>query len=87
MAKVILPQSLVTLFPGCPRQVEVEAETVQGVIDQLNVRWPGMRNRLLDAGPVLRQHILVAIDGQTVDLATPVGPDTQVRIIPSITGG
>lgn len=87
MARVVLPQSLIALFPGCPRQVESDAETVLGVIEQLNQRWPGMRSRLLDAGPRLRQHILVSIDGQVVGLDTPVGAGCEVRIIPSITGG
>lgn len=87
MVKVLLPQSLTALFPGCPRQVELEAATVKGVIDELNQRWPGMRNRLLDVGPALRQHILVSIDGQVAGLADPVRAGAVVRIIPSITGG
>lgn len=87
MAMVLLPQSLITLFPGAPRRTEVDAADVRGVIDQIDARWVGMRSRLLDAGPALREHIRVAVDGQIADLATPVTPDSVVRIIPSITGG
>lgn len=87
MARVYLPQNLTVLFPGAPRQVDLEGESVSAVLDELNQRWPGMRSRLVDAGPVLREHILVFVDGAKADLSSPVGPDAEVRIIPSLTGG
>jgi molybdopterin synthase sulfur carrier subunit len=87
MAKVHLPQNLVVLFPGAPRQVEVAGTTVLEVMDGLNQRFPGMKSRLVDAGPVLREHILVFVDKEQAGLQSPVRPDSEVRIIPSITGG
>lgn len=87
MIKVLLPQSLIVLFPGCPGDLTMAATTVHRVIEHLNDRWPGMRSRLLDAGPKLREHILVSIDGELVGLADSVAPGAVVRITPSITGG
>jgi molybdopterin converting factor small subunit len=46
-----------------------------------------MRNRLLDAGPSIRRHINVFVDGVPASLATPLGPDSVVHVIPAVSGG
>ena len=46
MADVHLPNTLPRVFPDLPRRIELEAGTVDEVIDQLDQRWPGMRDRL-----------------------------------------
>ena len=87
MPTVLLPRSLVALFPGAPRRCEVEAGTVAEAIDRLDDAAPGMRNRLLDAGPSIRRHINVYVDGVPASLATPLGPDSVVHVIPAVSGG
>ena len=87
MATVHLPRSLVALFPGTERRVEAAGATVAEVIAALDVNVPGLRNRLVDAGPTLRAHINVYVDGEPADLATPVPPDARVHIIPAVSGG
>jgi molybdopterin converting factor small subunit len=87
VATVLLPRNLLALFPTAVRQLEVETGTVEETIDLLNERWPGLRNRLVDAGPSLREHILVFVDGEKADLATAVKAESEIRIVPSITGG
>lgn len=87
MARVYLPGSLVRLFPGAPRRVELEAATVHEVIVQLEVRWPGMSSRLCDAGSSLRQHINIFVDGERAALSTPVAPASEVLIVPAVSGG
>jgi molybdopterin synthase sulfur carrier subunit len=84
---VLLPRSLVSLFPGAPRRCEVEARSVAEAIDRLDDVSPGMRNRLLDAGPSIRRHINVYVDGVPASLATPLGPDSVVHVIPAVSGG
>ena len=42
---------------------------------RLDARVPGMRDRLVEAGP-LRPHINVFVAGEPADLDTPVGPTT-----------
>jgi len=84
---VLLPRSLVSLFPGAPRRCEVEAASVAEAIDRLDDAAPGMRNRLLDAGPSIRRHINVYVDGAPASLATPLGPDSVIHIIPAVSGG
>ncbi len=87
MARVYLPGSLVRLFPGAPRRVELEAATVDEVIAQLEVRWPGMSSRLCDARSSLRQHINIFVDGERAALSTPVAPASEVLIVPAVSGG
>ena len=60
---VILPRSLVSLIPGTSRSTEVVATSVAEAIDRLDELTPGLRNRLVDSGPTIRQHINVFVDG------------------------
>jgi molybdopterin converting factor small subunit len=57
------------------------------VIDELDRRWPGLRDRLCEAGPRIREHINVFVDGDRVELSSPVGPDAVVHVIPAVSGG
>jgi molybdopterin converting factor small subunit len=87
MAEVLLPRSLVALFPGTPRRIRVAGATVAGVLDELDVQVPGIRNRIVDAGPVIRPHINVFVEGQRASLATPVPDGAVVHVIPAVSGG
>jgi len=84
---VLLPRSLVSLFPGAPRRCDVQAATVAEAIDRLDDVAPGMRNRLVDAGPTIRRHINVFVDGSPASLATPLGPESVIHVIPAVSGG
>jgi molybdopterin converting factor small subunit len=85
--RVILPRSLVSIIPGTARTTDVEAATVREAIDRLDERTPGLRNRLVDSGPTLREHINVFVDGDQASLETPLGPDSTVHVIPAVSGG
>jgi molybdopterin synthase sulfur carrier subunit len=84
---VILPRSLVSLIPGTSRSTEIEARSVAEAIDRLDELTPGLRNRLVDSGPTIRQHINVFVDGEMATLQTPVGPNATVHVIPAVSGG
>jgi molybdopterin converting factor small subunit len=84
---VLLPRSLVSLIPGTERSTEVEATSVREAIDRLDDRTPGLRNRLVDSGPVLREHINVFVDGVQASLDTPLRPDSTIHVIPAVSGG
>ena len=87
MATVMLPRSLLTLFPGVERRHEVDGATVDQVLSALDEAAPGMRDRLVEEGPRLRRHINVFVDGQPADLTTSVGPTATVHVIPAVSGG
>lgn len=84
---VRLPSALVALFPGAPRRLELEASSVGELIDGLDARWPGMRDRLCDSRPAIRRHINIFVEGERATLSTPLAPGTEVDVIPAISGG
>ena len=84
---VILPRSLVALIPGTSRSTVVEARTVAEALDRLDERTPGLRNRLVDSGPMIREHINVFVDGEQATLSTGLRPGAVVHVIPAVSGG
>jgi molybdopterin converting factor small subunit len=87
MAEMHLPRTLTPLFPDLPRRVDVEAETVDGAIDELESRWPGVRDRLCQPGPAIRPHIHFYVDRERAALDTPLAPESRVDVIAAISGG
>ena len=87
MAEVHLPATLPPLFRDLPRQVEVEAETVDDAIAELDARWPGLRDRLCVPGPELRPHINVFVDQERAGLDTALARSSRVDVIAAISGG
>jgi sulfur-carrier protein len=73
---------------GGKEQVVVQGATVQEVVDNLEARYPGVKERLCE-GREIRPHIAVAVDGDV----TPEGLDQQVQetseihFIPALSGG
>lgn len=84
---VKLPANLVDLFPGASREVRMEAGTVDEMMDELDRRWPGMRDRLCDSSPAVRKHINVFIDGGRVGLDAAIAPGATVYVLTAISGG
>ena len=89
MATVHLPRSLVTLFTDPPpRHVDVDATSLAELVSRLDESWPGMRDRLCEPGPQIREHINVFIDGERErDLGATIAPSAVVHIIPAVAGG
>ena len=87
MADVRLPGTLTPLFPGLSRKPEVDGSTVLEVIDRLEAQWPGLRDRLVAEGPVLRNHIHVYVDGERAGLDSPVAERSRLDVIAAISGG
>ncbi|HVI28279.1 MoaD/ThiS family protein [Hansschlegelia sp.] len=86
-AVVRLTPLLVTLFPSAERRLEVEAGSVAELVDALDARWPGMRDRICDSSPAIRRHMNVFVDGRRATLATPLRPGADVFILTAISGG
>src|SRR5262249_10142616 len=84
---VRLPALLITLFPEAAPRVELHVGTVGEMIDALEARWPGMRDRLCDSTPAIRRHSKVFVEGGRARLATRLEPGTDVFILTAISGG
>ena len=88
--KVVIPTPLRKYTNGA-ESVEVEAATVQEVLNNLDSRYPGFRASICDESGSLRRFINIYIDGEDVrfleNLATPVTDGAEVAIVPAISGG
>jgi sulfur-carrier protein len=87
MADLHLPTTLPPLFDGLPRRLDIDAATVAEVIERLDERWPGLRDRLCEPGPALRAHINVYVDRERAELDTPLEARSRVDVIAAISGG
>ena len=87
MPELHLPSTLLPLFGGLTRRLEVEAATVDEAIQRLDERWPGLRDRLCEPGPMLRPHIHVYVDRERAGLETALDARSRVDVIAAISGG
>jgi molybdopterin synthase sulfur carrier subunit len=87
MPVVWIPALLRPLTAGQDR-VAASGTNLRAVIDDLESRYPGLRDRLCD-GPELRSGLAVVIDGGVVrsGLETPVGPASEIHFVHAIGGG
>ena len=84
---VKLTPLLVDLFPGSTRRVELTAGSVREMVDALDQRWPGMRDRICDSRPAIRRHMNIFIDGERATLSTPLKPGDEIFLLTAISGG
>jgi molybdopterin converting factor small subunit len=87
MATVFLPKPLQDLTGGCG-EVEVDGGVLRDVVEELDRRFPGIAERLVQ-GDTLSRGVAVSIDGDIsrVGLRAKVAPDSEVRFVPAIRGG
>jgi molybdopterin converting factor small subunit len=81
MARVVLIGNLAQITGGVA-EFEVSATSVKQLFAQLAERHPAL-------GPHLEEGVAVAIDGQIYQdaLLEPIGPESEVFILPQIAGG
>lgn len=87
MAEVHLPKTLLPLFAGLSPVVSSDGGTVGDALTALDIRWPGLMDRLCEPGPRLRPHIRVFVGRSPAELATPVGAHDRIDVLTAITGG
>jgi molybdopterin synthase sulfur carrier subunit len=81
MARVVLTKGL-TQFTGGEHELELEVGTIRQLLRLLGDRYPAL-------APHLEEGVAVAIDGEIYQDAwlEPIGPDSEVHVIPKIAGG
>ncbi len=88
--KVVIPSPLRKFTAGA-ETVEVQAATVQEVLDNLDSKYPGFRAGVCDESGALRRFINIYLDGEDVrfleNLATRVNDGAEIAIVPAISGG
>lgn len=85
--RVFLTRALIGLFPDAPSELTVQADTVDGLLDALDARFPGMRDRLSDSRPAIRRNINVFVDGARAELDTALAPGAEVYVFTAMSGG
>jgi sulfur-carrier protein len=82
-----------TEFSGGRHQIELDtqAATVQGALDQLWSLHRGLRDRVVNEQGVVRRHINIFLNEENVrllqGLATPLSDADEITILPSVSGG
>ena len=83
------------LVPGPLRSYTNEAPTVSAdgttlaeVVGDLDLRYPGIRFRIIDEQGSIRQHIKFFVNGvQARDLSPRIAGNDEVMIVCALTGG
>jgi molybdopterin synthase sulfur carrier subunit len=87
---VRIPTPLRRLTNGQDK-VDVEADSLGGVIDAMNEQYPGLRDRICDDQGQLRNFVNVYVNGEDVrflqglDTLTTAGD--EVSVVPAVAGG
>jgi sulfur-carrier protein len=72
-------------------EVNSEAVTVVGLIDELEERFPAIRGRLRDEAGALRRFVNLYINGEDVrfqkGLETSLTSGDELSIVPAVAGG
>lgn len=85
--RVVLTGALLRLFPGAEAEVEICARNVDTMLDSLDARWPGMRDRLADSTPAVRPHISIFVDGDRATLDTELPDGADIYVLTAMSGG
>jgi len=71
--------------------VEVTADSVGGAIEELQTRYPGIQERLLDESGDVRRFVNVYVNEEDIrflkNKETPLKDGDEISIIPAIAGG
>lgn len=90
MAKVRIPTPLRKLTNN-EELVEVDATTVGTAIAELQNRYPGIRERLVDETGAIRRFVNVYVNEEDIrflqNQETPLKSSDELSIIPAIAGG
>ncbi|MEE9600896.1 MAG: MoaD/ThiS family protein [Thermoplasmata archaeon] len=88
--RVMLPRALLE-YSGGEDSVEMTAGTLAEVIVQLNSRFPGIGERILDDRGQLRKFVHIFVNQDSVSHlepeSVPLHPGDTVHILPSVAGG
>jgi sulfur-carrier protein len=88
--KVQIPSPLRPLTGGA-EEVAIEAADIGSLIEGLESRHKGLRDRLLDPAGNLRSYVRIFVNDEDIrfleDKRTPLKAGDRVAIVPAIAGG
>ena len=90
MASVRIPAQLRNLTGG-DRVLDLQGSTVSELLDDLESKHPGFKERLLDAEGQPSSFVGIYVGGEDIrflsGLDTEITPDSEVSIVPAASGG
>jgi sulfur-carrier protein len=90
MNQIKIPTQLRSLTGDAP-EVEAQGGTVSEIVDDLEARYPGLKERLLDDSGKLRRFVNIYVNDEDVRFLNGIGtevPDgARLSIIPAVAGG
>lgn len=90
MATIIIPTPL-RKFTNNTARVNINAENVKGVVDELTLNFPDLKKHLLDEQSKIRSFVNVFVGDEDIrnlqQDQTPIKEETVISIVPAIAGG
>jgi molybdopterin synthase sulfur carrier subunit len=90
MVQVKIPTPLRKYTAGAGG-VEAQGDTVAGLLNDLERRHPGLKDRVCDEGGQVRRFVNIFVNGEDIrflnHLDTPLKAGDEVSIVPAIAGG
>ncbi|MGE3075097.1 MAG: MoaD/ThiS family protein [Dehalococcoidia bacterium] len=86
MATVQIP-ALLRELTGGTATLQAAGSNLREVLADVVRQQPGLANRVYDAAGVVPEIMLVVDNVEALGLDTPVGPNSEVLILPALQGG
>ncbi|SBO41959.1 MoaD/ThiS family protein [Cyanobium sp. NIES-981] len=88
--QVLIPTPL-QKFTGDQASVELEAASIDALIDALDGQFPGLKGRLCDENGKLRRFLNIYVNSEDIrfleNQATGLKDGDEVSIVPAVAGG
>ena len=90
MATIIIPTPL-RKFTNNTARINIQANNVKGVVDELTFNFPDLKKHLLDEQGNIRSFVNVFVGDEDIrnlqQEQTPIKEETVISIVPAIAGG
>lgn len=91
MPKISFTSALKRFFPDLQEEVQLPGNKVSEVLDNLEKKYPGITDYLVDEEGHLRKHINIFVDGQLIQdrqaLSDALQEEDEVLIFQALSGG
>ena len=90
MPVVKFTYALKRFFPGL-KDTQAKSVVLSGVLDEIEISYPGISNYILDEQGNLRRHVNIFVNGSMIPYRTklnsPVSEKSEIHIIQALSGG
>jgi sulfur-carrier protein len=90
MATIIIPTPL-RKFTNNTARINIQANNVKGVVNELTFNFPDLKKHLLDEQGNIRSFVNVFVGDEDIrnlqQEETPIKEETVISIVPAIAGG